>query len=861
MGGERFVARGDELTEVTGSLAALLGARGEPSEVLDVGPPDLAIDRVLTGRPQRALPAELFEGLLRHLAEVPHVELNGAKVLVSAAPAPPRAVVEDTPEGFRVRVEAPPGLERVVLPGLGLIAGTLRPLGATELTGRRLQNLPSVREVPRAASAELVAEILPALRERMPVVVNAASLPKTTRHLRPRVEVSVTQEGGALSALTTVVYGEPPVARVDGERLVLLSAEAPLRDLEAERAAELEARQELGLIVGRRQHFTGDAALGFVSKLERFGAAGHPVSGGGGLRRAASLTPRLELSSGRFELSFEGQTDAGEQVTASARAVLGAYQAGLPLVPLDDGGFAPLPAHFLSEHGHRVLALLAAKEPSGELRAHARPELLQLLRSLDYPAPPELSALAPLIDGFQGLPEASLPRALSATLRDYQLEGVRWLQFMRRVKLGAVLADDMGLGKTLQALASLPEPGGAPTLVVCPTSVLGNWAREAKRFRPDLRLCVYHGARRELDTQADLVLTSYALLRLDHALLDARGFGTLILDEAQAIKNPESQAAQAAYALRAACRISLSGTPVENRLDELWSQLHFTNPGLLGGRADFDAEFGRPIAEGSAGRAAALRARVAPFVLRRLKRQVAKELPPRTEVTLSVELTSAERASYDAVRAATEREVAERLGASGVFAALEALLRLRQACCHSGLLPGGAREGVSSKLALLVEHLERAHAGGHKCLVFSQWTALLDLVEPALHAASLEFVRLDGSTTDRDAVVQRFQDETGPPVMLISLKAGGTGLNLTAADHVYLLDPWWNPAVEDQAADRAHRIGQERPVIVHRLVAADSVEERILALQEHKRSVAEAALGGADRAAQLTREDLLALLQ
>jgi SNF2 family DNA or RNA helicase len=292
----------------------------------------------------------------------------------------------------------------------------------------------------------------------------------------------------------------------------------------------------------------------------------------------------------------------------------------------------------------------------------------------------------------------------------------------------------------------------------------------------------------------------------------------------------------------------------------LWSQIHFLNRGLLGGREDFEERYARPVADGVPGAAARLRERIRPFVLRRLKQEVAPELPPRTEAELRCELTPEEREVYDTVRAATLREVVENLKAgAGVLKALEALLRLRQAACHSGLIPGREAE-TSSKVALLLESLDEVIAEGHKALVFSQWTSLLDRVEPHLAAAGIAFERLDGSTRDRAGVVARFQDDAGPPVLLASLKAGGTGLNLTAADHVFLLDPWWNPAVEDQAADRAHRIGQERPVMVYRLVAEDTVEERILALQERKRALAGAALGEADRAAALTREDLLALL-
>jgi SNF2 family DNA or RNA helicase len=395
---------------------------------------------------------------------------------------------------------------------------------------------------------------------------------------------------------------------------------------------------------------------------------------------------------------------------------------------------------------------------------------------------------------------------------------------------------------------------------VCPTSVLRQWAEEILRFRPVLSVCLHHGAERRLDPAASVTLTSYAILRLDAEQLGATGWDAVVLDEAQAIKNPDSQVARAARALQARWRVALTGTPVENRLEELWSQMEFANPGLLGSLASFQARWARPIATGEPGVAEALRRRIRPFVLRRTKRAVAPELPPRTERVLRCELDVEERAVYDAVRAAARRDVVERLAAgSSPLAALEALLRLRQAACHRGLVPG-QRADRSSKVDLLIDVLETAVAEGHKALVFSQWTSLLDRVEPHLRAAGVAWTRLDGATRDRAAVVARFQAADGPPVLLISLQAGGTGLNLTAADHVFLLDPWWNPAVEDQAADRAHRIGQTQPVEIHRLVAADTVEERVLELQQRKRGLADAALADAATASALTRDDLLALL-
>jgi SNF2 family DNA or RNA helicase len=381
-----------------------------------------------------------------------------------------------------------------------------------------------------------------------------------------------------------------------------------------------------------------------------------------------------------------------------------------------------------------------------------------------------------------------------------------------------------------------------------------------QRFRPGLRYTVYHGPQRQLDATADVTLTTYAILRLDVDTLSHQAWETVVLDEAQMIKNPDSQVAQAAHRLPAEFRMTLSGTPVENRLDELWSQFHFLNRGLLGGRSDFQDRYVKAIANHQPGAAERLRDRIRPFVLRRRKQEVATELPPRTDVVLRCLLSDDERRVYSAIHAATREDVVKRLAAGGsVMEALEALLRLRQAACHPGLIPGHEAPS-SAKVDLLLETLDQVIADGHKALVFSQWTSLLDRIEPHLRHIDLPFVRLDGATRDRAGVVHRFQDETGPPVMLLSLRAGGIGLNLTAADHIFLLDPWWNPAVEDQAADRAHRIGQTRPVLVTRLIAQDTVEERIIELQQHKRLMAGAVLDDADQGAALTRDDLLALL-
>lgn len=842
------------------TLAAALKSRATGAQAIHVTAGDLALDRVLSGRPHGSMPGDTLAAMLQHLMDA-EVTFEGQPVQASGQALLPRASVRDTSQGFVLRLEQPTDLEELVTAHVGRAGGTLRPLGETALAGTRWQNLPSEREFRGAQVTELVTKVLPSLRQRIPVEIKTKRLPEVSKKLEPRAQLEVRQLDGVLDVMATVVYGRPAAARVDGDTLVPLRGGAiPLRNEAKERRVVERLREQLDLLPGHRRRATGGEAARLAEKLDSWQGE---ISGDAPARfvREAELTPSFgpSPSSGTSgsPLGFGfGASADGEELHARAEDVLRAWNDGVSLVPLLEGGFAQIPQSWLAEHGHRVALLLAARKEDGDIEPHALPTLARLCEDLEQPAPPGYEHLRPLLDGFRELPQAQLPEDLKATLRPYQQAGVNWLSFLRRARLGATLADDMGLGKTLQSICVL----SGKSLVVCPTSVIHNWAAELQRFRPQLRVSIYHGAKREMDADADVTLTSYALLRLDQELLCSTHWDNVVLDEAQTIKNPDSQVSRAAFELQADFRLTLSGTPVENRLEELWSQLHFTNPGLLGGRGDFDERYARPIAEGSSEAARALRDRIAPFVLRRVKRDVAPELPPRTDKVLYCELGDDERALYQAVHAATQEDVVKQLQAGGgVMQALEALLRLRQAACHPSLLPD-QDAADSAKTRQLRRALETAAAEGHRSLVFSQWTSFLDLVEPELEECGLDFVRLDGTTRDRQAVVERFQAESGPPVMLLSLKAGGTGLNLTGADHVFLLDLWWNPAVEEQAADRAHRIGQTNPVVVHRLVAKDTVEERILALQAEKRSLADAALGNADRATSLSRDDLLMLL-
>jgi len=476
------------------------------------------------------------------------------------------------------------------------------------------------------------------------------------------------------------------------------------------------------------------------------------------------------------------------------------------------------------------------------------------------------------------IPAAAVPPTFSGTLRPYQADGVAWLQFLRAAGLGGVLADDMGLGKTVQTLAHLAieQAEGRldrPALIVCPTSLVPNWTLEAARFAPTLKLLPLHGPdRRERFAgigRHDVVLTTYPLLTRDHEVLTAQDWHALILDEAQTIKNPNAETTRRALRLQARQRLCLSGTPLQNHLGELWSLFDFLTPGFLGSAQAFRVRYRTPIEkQGDVGRQTSLARRVRPFLLRRTKEEVVQELPPKTEITEPVEMEAGQRAIYDSVRLAMHTKVrvaiAERgLARSGIII-LDALLKLRQVCCDPRLLKLQATKHASAgsaKLSRLTEMLETMLSEGRHVLLFSQFTSMLALIGARLAAGGISYVQLTGDTADRTTPVRRFQAGE-VPVFLISLKAGGLGLNLTAADTVIHYDPWWNPAVEDQATDRAHRIGQDKRVFVHRLVTLGSIEEKMETLKEKKRalvaSVLDAEHGGALTLTEADVEELFA---
>jgi superfamily II DNA or RNA helicase len=632
------------------------------------------------------------------------------------------------------------------------------------------------------------------------------------------------------------------------------------------------------------------------------GAGWHIEAEGKVFRRPGSM--RVEVASGIDWFELHGEVDYGEG-TAKLPELLAALGRGENMVRLSDGTYGLLPEEWLERFGS--VAGLGQAE-NGHLRfKRNQAGLLDALLA----AQPEArcdEAFAHVRDQlrrFDGIRAAVQPEGFDGQLRDYQREGVGWMEFLCTFGFGGCLADDMGVGKTAQVLALLENrralraqalsrpdafevgqrPASAsvgqallpanrvfdeiptgPSLVVVPKSLVFNWKQEAVRFTPRLRVLDHTGVARSVESfsEYDLILTTYGTLRRDALELKDLEFDYIVLDEAQAIKNADTESAKAVRLLRGRHRLALSGTPVENHLGELWSLFEFLNPGMLGAASVFKLAGGTSRNPGEETRRVLAHA-LRPFILRRTKQQVARELPAKTEQTIYCELEEAQRRLYNELRAHyrnTLLHTVEKQGlAKSQMQVLEALLRLRQAACHPGLLDLKRLNDRSAKLDLLMYRLDEVVKEGHKALVFSQFTSLLGILRRRLEEAGLAYEYLDGATRQRQEPVERFQNDPGCRLFLISLKAGGLGLNLTAAEYVFLLDPWWNPAVEAQAVDRAHRIGQTRQVFAYRLIARDTVEEKVLELQKSKRDLAAAIISEDNSPLRnLQREDLELLL-
>jgi len=698
-----------------------------------------------------------------------------------------------------------------------------------------------------------------------------------TEAIAPRPRLSVGPPGRYNDTCPLILafdYGDTTVGHDDGRSVLSESGDILYpRDRTAELAAVVRLKQ-LGVSGFEPHHWQ---RLPTIHRRRLPALVQALVSDGwhvdaDGVRYRPLAAPRVHIATGIDWFELTTATDEG--VTFDIPAVLKALAKGERTIALGDGSMGVLPDDWLAS----VAPVLSLGDHS-EGRVRFRPSQAGLVEALLAGQPSVdwdegfVRARARL-DRFTGVTPEDAPPTFVGRLRGYQREALGWLRFLREFGFGGCLADDMGLGKTVVVLALLEarrteaERQGRPSLVVLPRSLVFNWTSEAGRFAPQLRVLDFAGADRHAATaglsDADVVLTTYGTLRRDVARLQQYRFDYVILDEAQAIKNESTATAKAVRLLQGEHRLALTGTPVENHLGELFSLFEFLNPGLLGTGRLFERARGTNAGTESAHIEKVARG-LRPFILRRTKEQVAPELPPRTEETLYCELDVAGRTIYNQLRDHYRRVLLRKVDREGVarsrFAILEALLRLRQAACHPGLLPNAVAGASSAKFDVLLTRLDELAAEGRKALVFSQFTSLLALLRLRLDAVGSTYEYLDGETRDREAPVHRFQTDPGCPLFLISLKAGGVGLNLTAAENVFLLDPWWNPAVEMQAIDRTHRIGQTKPVFAYRLVARDTVEERILELQEQKRSLADAIMSAGEGGIRgLKRQDIDRLL-
>jgi superfamily II DNA or RNA helicase len=639
------------------------------------------------------------------------------------------------------------------------------------------------------------------------------------------------------------------------------------RDKEAEDAAR-EKLVDIGL---RTDSYRPDFWIVSPKSLPRVAreliAEGWHVEAEGKLFRNPGAT-RVAVTSGIDWFELHGEVQYGD-TTASLPELLAAVRRGDSMVVLGDGTFGLLPEDWLER-----FAPLAGMGEKNDDHLRFRQNQAVLLDALlaaqpDVDIDEKFAGIREHVRGFHGVEAAVQPAGFVGQLRQYQLDGLGWMHFLRDFGFGGCLADDMGVGKTAQVLATLEArraEGKGPSLVVVPKSVMFNWREESARFTPNLRVLEYHGTARD-DSQIplhDLVLTTYGTMLRDAPDLAKIVFDYVVLDEAQAVKNASTASSKAVRLLRGAHRLALSGTPVENHLGELWSLFEFLNPGMLGEARVLQMSGGmarNPSPEARQLLAQALR----PFILRRTKQQVARELPEKTEQTIFCELEGPQRKHYEELRrhyrASLLDRVASKKPGQWKMHVLEALLRLRQAACHPGLLDPKRVDDSSAKLDVLMSHLTEILEEGHKALVFSQFTSMLAIVRRRLDQDKIRYEYLDGATNNRQAHVETFQNDPDCKLFLISLKAGGLGLNLTAAEYVFLLDPWWNPAVEAQAVDRAHRIGQTRPVFAYRLIARDTVEEKVLQLQKTKRDLADAILSEDNSLIRdLKKEDLELLL-
>lgn len=849
---ERHIVKDGKQITLPSSATAIVNKR-VPFYELSVSKEELEVDLILANH-RRESGSMLWSKVIALLEGNEHVTFNATSIACLKKKLGFIVTVKDSGAGLTVETSIDHDISEVFHGGACLSKQfkLLPTFGSLESPPKGTEEFVKKQYFGPKEFNYLASELIPKLKDLAPVKLATNRLP-TAKTAKPCINWDFYENAQVLYATPSLAYGFPSPAVIQDGKLKLKGRFCPIRNHNLEKKLEERFQNAFKNPLGQRMVLKGEEKFNFYKDLQVFDSNAIKQLPGSYEHQGPLSFKALPTGDGnKVDFSFVVDNQQHSQLKADAKHILSAWKNNESMIQLSEGGWASIPSNWLQRYGKILSDLVSAKESTGEIPNCLIPSLIEV-SSFDERHQQSNSNIRRFFQEFKTIVDSPAPLDLKAKLRPYQRQGISWLNHLKHKEVGALLADDMGLGKTLQAICTIEKT----TIVICPSSVLFNWRKEINSFRPILKVQIYHGPNRSLNVSYDVLLTTYAVLRLDYEKICRKQWQVCILDEAQFIKNNKSQSAQACYAIDAKFRLALSGTPIENSHSDLWSIFHFLNPSLLGSKQGFQENLSNNNIQEF--QLSLLKRRVSPFILRRLKADVAKDLPPRTDIVLESNLSETERETYEAIKLSTRDQVMSKVaGGQQTLKILEALLRLRQSACHQGLLPN-SQTLESSKLELLISCLSQYPGTDHKVLIFSQWTSFLDLISDRLSKDSYEHLRIDGSSSNRQSIVDSFQCPQGPQILLLSLKAAGVGLNLTAADHVYLMDPWWNPAVENQAADRAHRIGQTKPVMVYKLIAKDTVEEKILTMQSQKQSLVKSIMEQ-QGTYQFNKEDLMSLL-
>ena len=812
---KRYLVRKEEVKPLEVSLASIKSLDLSGADV-SVRNADFELERLLaleTAEAHRLAVAQF--SVLKDL----EIKFKEQVVHFDRSPRGVRLVIRKEGGGIFVKLDTEEGL---FFDHFFFLNSVVYPLVKVPFSASDEQLLRTGKYLGAKEAIEFMGQKLPRLKLVMPVL-NEVSEPV---RMPATIALQSWEEGSGLCYRFLLAYGDPVAAWFEGNELKILDKTIPIRSKDDELKVLVEFERSTGQSLNRTYRSEIPEAFEQARKLfaSRYPLIGQAIEDFSNIR---DVLPELICEGDRFALSIHGEVFSLRQIKAS-RELGGA-------VRLADGSWGQVSRSWFEGEGKKILEILLMNGDKV-----TKGGTLSLSKSLSFRD--KSSEFYQLTLDWDK--DFSLFRS-PIDLRPYQIDGAKWLSKLQNLKLGGILADEMGLGKTYQTLLSLQTP----SLVVAPTSLLGNWLREAKLARPELRVGVMHGASRNWEVPFDIYVTSYGTVRSDIDRIKKMSFKTSVLDEAQNIKNPHARMSAACFEITADSRIALSGTPFENSAVDLWSLMNYCMPGLLGNFEYFKTHFSKP------GDAARLKENISPFILRRLKSDVGKDLPEKSVQIVRCTMESDQKDFYLSLLDKIRSELAT---SEATMSILTGLLRLRQAACDPFLVDA-TTSASSSKLEYLIASLQEIHQNGQTALIFSQWTSLLDRVASKLQNLGFNWSRLDGATADREGAVNDFMTAK-TDFFLISLKAGGTGLNLTRADHVFILDPWWNPAVEEQAIARTHRMGRAHKVFVHRLVSEDTVEEKIVDLQMDKTEQARFFLEDSDLSSQLKLADLKKLL-